>query len=435
MNPFLRLFGITCVFFLALIAWMTLGGITTARNDEQGGMLSTRVQDLYGSAMTQQAPAVTLVWPVLRNHHEEITDAQGRVTMTNRPVWETATSVLVPKQTRIAANLSLDERRKGLMWFPLYKVGFQGAWQIPIETTVPENAHVEITFVYPDASTHYDDFTFVIDGQDVARTLVNTPGLVTASILGPIVPGQVISLAIGYRSQGMTEWRYQPTREVGQVEDFQLAMTTDFAAIDFPAMTMSPTLKTRADAGWKLDWNFARLVTGQAIGMTMPTHIQPGELASMLSFSAPIPLGLYFVWIYVLGLLRKYEIHPINYLLLAASFFAFNLLFAYTADHLEVEYAFALASAVSVLLTVSYLRLVVGARFAFVEAGLAQLLYQVGFGVAHFFDGFTGLTITVLGILTLFALMQLTGRIKWSEVFGSEPEPPKARGPALTPGV
>jgi inner membrane protein involved in colicin E2 resistance len=87
------------------------------------------------------------------------------------------------------------------------------------------------------------------------------------------------------------------------------------------------------------------------------------------------------------------------------------------------------ASAVSVLLAVSYLRLVVGARFALLEAGVAQLLYQVGFGVAHFYDGYTGLTITVLGILTLFALMQLTGRIQWSAVFASEPAPPEPSGP------
>ena len=71
----------------------------------------------------------------------------------------------------------------------------------------------------------------------------------------------------------------------------------------------------------------------------------------------------------------------------------------------------------SVLLVASYLRLVVGARFALVEAGLAQLVYQVGFGVAHFRDGTTGLTITVLGIGTLFALMQLTGRVDWSTAF------------------
>jgi hypothetical protein len=71
---------------------------------------------------------------------------------------------------------------------------------------------------------------------------------------------------------------------------------------------------------------------------------------------------------------------------------------------------------VSVFLVVSYLRLAVGLRFAAVEAGLAQLVYLVLFSYAHFFQGFTGLIVTIGSILTLFALMQLTGRIRWSEV-------------------
>jgi inner membrane protein involved in colicin E2 resistance len=194
-------------------------------------------------------------------------------------------------------------------------------------------------------------------------------------------------------------------------------MTTDFRDIDFPKLTMSPSKKAAKGAGYELEWSFSRLVAGYGIGMVMPSRVQPGELAAHMSFSAPISLGLFLVFIYVITLLRKIEVHPINYLFVAAAFFSFNLLFGYTADRLPVEVAFFLSSAVSVGLVTSYLRLVVGPRFALVEAGLAQLLYQVGFSLAHFFDGYTGLSITVLVILTLFLLMQLTGRLSWSTVF------------------
>jgi inner membrane protein involved in colicin E2 resistance len=118
----------------------------------------------------------------------------------------------------------------------------------------------------------------------------------------------------------------------------------------------------------------------------------------------------------LLATLKGIDIHPVNYLLLAGGFFVFHLLFAYTADRLTVELAFALASTVSVLLVVSYLRLVVSSRFAFVEAALAQLVYLVGFSLAHFWDGFTGLVVTLLAVVTLGAVMQLTGRLKWGEV-------------------
>ena len=36
---------------------------------------------------------------------------------------------------------------------------------------------------------------------------------------------------------------------------------------------------------------------------------------------------------------------------------------------------------------------------------------------AFFFEGFTGLTVTVGAVLTLFVLMQLTGRVDWGAVF------------------
>jgi Mlc titration factor MtfA (ptsG expression regulator) len=51
----------------------------------------------------------------------------------------------------------------------------------------------------------------------------------------------------------------------------------------------------------------------------------------------------------------------------------------------------------------------------------AQAVYLIGFSLAHFWEGFTGLTVTVLAIVTLFVLMQLTGRVRWSSVLGGSP--------------
>jgi hypothetical protein len=62
---------------------------------------------------------------------------------------------------------------------------------------------------------------------------------------------------------------------------------------------------------------------------------------------------------------------------------------------------------------------VVGPKFAFVEAGLAQFVYLVLFSYAFFFKGFTGLSITIGAIVTLFVVMQLTAKIKWSDRFAA----------------
>jgi inner membrane protein involved in colicin E2 resistance len=109
---------------------------------------------------------------------------------------------------------------------------------------------------------------------------------------------------------------------------------------------------------------------------------------------------------------------------LATAFFAFHLLLAYLVDHISIHTAFLICSAVSVFLVVSYLRLVVGMRFAAVEAGISQLIYLVLFSYAFFWKGFSALSVTIGSIITLFVVMQLTGRIRWSEKFARPPAAP-----------
>jgi inner membrane protein involved in colicin E2 resistance len=160
--------------------------------------------------------------------------------------------------------------------------------------------------------------------------------------------------------------------------------------------------------------------------MQMPAKLQPGPLAGRISFFAPVSLLFFFFILFILTTLRGIELHPMSYFFLAAAFFSFHLLLAYLVDHISIHTAFVVCSLVSIFLVVSYLRLVVGMRFAAVEAAAAQLIYLVLFSYAFFFEGYTGLTITIGAILTLFVVMQATGRIHWSEKFARPAAPPPA---------
>jgi hypothetical protein len=48
------------------------------------------------------------------------------------------------------------------------------------------------------------------------------------------------------------------------------------------------------------------------------------------------------------------------------------------------------------------------------------------FSYAFFWKGFTGLAITIISIVTLFVVMQATGRIRWSERLASFGSPAPA---------
>lgn len=426
MHPVLRIFGIGTVFAVTSIGWLVLGGVTQQRTREQSSKLEGEVDDLWGTAQVQQAPALTFEWRVPREVVKSEVEVGTNKTKTVREtVWDALAKDVSSASTNIDVSLHLDQRLKGLMWYSLYDVGFDGKWTYV--HAEPVAGVLRVAFQFPDASGVYDRFRFVVGGRDRASELRPVNGRVEATI--DVAPGDEVELAIAYQSRGLDAWRYVPAQGVASLTAFRLSMKTDFDAIDFPQGSMSPSTKEKLDRGWKLDWVFDRVVTGHDIGMAMPSQIQPGELATSLSFSAPISLFFFFLVLFVLATMRDLEIHPINYLFLGGAFFAFHLLFAYSVDHLTLVPAFALSSVTSVALVVSYLRLVVSPRFAFVEAGFAQLVYLVGFSLAHFWAGFTGLTVTVLSIATLFVLMQLTGRTRWGDVLARE----AARAP-MTPG-
>ena len=317
------------------------------------------------------------------------------------------------ESSRIQVNLALDYRQKGLLWYSTYVVDYVGDYKFLNSSA--ERQTVNFRLPLPTQQALYDGLVLKIDGKDVPLTsdAQGTTGQAT------LEPDQVALLHVAYRSQGMQSWRYKLADGVAQVHDFILNMHTNFNDIDFAADTLSPTSKRLTPDGWDLTWQHTNLVSGFQIGMTMPEKLQPGPLAGEISYFAPVSLFFFFFLMFIITTIRNIDLHPMNYFFLATAFFAFHLLLAYLVDHISIHAAMAISSLVSVALVVSYLRLVVGIRFALLEAGTAQLIYLVLFSYAFFWKGFTGLAVTIISIITLFAVMQATGRIKWSEKFTS----------------
>ena len=416
MGGYKRVFAIAFIWGVAATGWMVLGGVTAMRKETQSTKLRDGVQNLWGSPQVQSAPALQFEWETQSALRR--TELQNGVsTEVSELVTEKHQKSLLADSSRIDTDLRSDLRRKGLVWYSLYDVVFGAHYSY--EHREPNAGTMTVRFAFPDKSAIYDDFKFVVNGKDYAGAIEPSDGSAAATFA--IEPGDKLQIELGYESRGLDAWRYRPTPTVARLRDFELNLRTHFRDIDFPEQTLSPSSRKATGDGWALQWRFTQIVSGFDVGMSTPQRIQPGELASALAFSAPISLLFYFLVLYVLATLRRIDIHPINYFFLAGAFFAFHLLFAYSVDHLTVESAFALCSAVSIALCTSYLRLVVSAGFALREAALAQVVYLIGFSLAHFFEGFTGLTVTVLAIVTLFVLMQLTGRVRWSDALATGP--------------
>jgi inner membrane protein involved in colicin E2 resistance len=398
-----RIAALVFIFVCTSLAWVILGSTILARTySPLSDQLKSRVAASWGTAQEQSPPTAGYLRAVTRT----VTDEKGA-----RQVTATENVPLSLESSKIDVALDLTHRQKGLLWYSTYAVAFSGDFSFTNNSGQDQDATFQLTF--PSQQAIYDDLTLSVDNQ----LLVVQNRQASAAGTVRVAAGKTVVLHAAYRSQGLDTWAYKFGEGVSQVRNFTLNMRTNFRDIDFPQNTISPTTKRETAQGWNLTWNYTNLLSGYEIGMQMPSKLQPGPLAGQISFFAPVSLFFFFFLMFMITTLREIDLHPMNYFFLAAAFFAFHLPLAYLVDHISIHVAFAICSLVSVFLVVSYLRLVVGLRFAAIEAGIAQLIYLVLFSYAFFFKGFTGLTVTIGSILTLFAVMQLTGRIRWSEKF------------------
>jgi inner membrane protein involved in colicin E2 resistance len=414
---FLRIAAIGFIWFVTSVAWMFLGSTIQYRTKQSDTALKSKVESTWGGEQWQSPPWAGLT---VAEEREEVEVTEGKKTVRTKKYK--VNRRIEPESSRLWVDVQLNPRQKGLMWYSTFAYSLRGVFRF----RNPGTPEWPVRFAIPFPSQHgvYDDVQILVDGRAVP--VIQAGKHAEAEMTLP--PNGASDVEVRFRAQGLDFWRYKFGDGVGQVRDFQLVMTTNFEGIDFPENTLSPTKRTREGAGWRLEWTYRNMVSGSPIALAMPKRIQPGPLAGEISYFAPVSLLFFFFVILLLATLRGIALHPVNYFFLAASFFAFHLLLAYLADHVAIQAAFVICSTVSVALVVSYLRIVTGARFALFEAAGAQIVYLILFSYAFFFEGYTGLAITVVAILTLFVAMQATARVNWAEVFESGSVPKSIPG-------
>jgi len=397
MTP-LRLLAIALILIVAAVGWFILGGSVAFRTDTSATDGYSDVGSLWGGTQVQEAPRF------------RVGNAEAEITSSD-----------------IVADIALEQRKKGLLWYATYTVDYAGDYVVTDSSGKGGTAVME--FLFPTTDGIYDGFAVTAGGTEVP--VEYSDGVARARF--DIEPGGSVPVGVGYRTQGQDEWRYSPSRgSVDVIEGFSLAMNTDFKDVDFPADGVSPTSKTETDEGWQLVWEYDRLVSGRPIALEMPTPLNPGPVASRIAFFAPITLLFYFAAVVLVSATRGVKIHPVNYAFLAAGIFAFHLLFAYLVDRVDIAVAFGIASLVSVVMCTGYLSLFVHDRRALVELTVSQLIFLVLFSFTFFYEGLTGLAITVGSVITLGYFMARTGHVDWERAFRREPRAPVQPPTAVT---
>jgi hypothetical protein len=388
------------------VAWMVLGATLLVRSGETSSALVNEVHQLWGPPLDQTAPSGQYTEQRPREERRTLYDANGRPYETTVQTKEEVSFPLPLVSTRARVSLALEHRQKGLLWFPTYAADFEGRYVVLNDTAATRS--VTVSFPLPARGAIYDGFEVLDEkGQPIGAEV----DAGSAHWMVSLAPSTRHAFQIRYRTRGTSEWTYRPAAAGGSViRDFSLEIRTTARGIDFSPGSISPSSAGADGPGWRGTWEFRSLVGSAPISLALPQKTNPGPLAARITFFAPVALLFYF---FVVGLLaegRGHRLHPLSWFLIGCAFFADHLLFAYLADHVPLWVALALSSAVSILLAVTYAQWLVGWRFALREMGLAQLIYLVGFSLTFLLKGFTGLSITVGAILTLFMMMQVTGR-------------------------
>lgn len=389
MNIF-RLLCIAIITLCSAAAWFVLGAALNLRTVQQGAQTRGMVSEVWGPMMMQAHPSAYFLTPKNEKQNK---------------------SFLPAPTGQVKVNLTYDPKKRGLMWYRTYDVEFQAEYQIQNPSPITRTVYVE--FPLPASDVSYSQFEFILGNKTTETTTLPKNGKMVEAIL--LQPHETVSLRVAYKTRGMDLWVYSFT-QVERVKNFVLTLNTNFEDYNFPQGTASPTTRSPDLKPKEFTWTYEDVLNAPNIGMEMPRILNAGPVASRMSFFAPVSLVFFFTVLMIMGVVMKINLHPMNYFFLAAGCFAFQLLFSYLVDRMSLYGSFGIAALVSLILVSGYIKAVAGNTLFWVALP-AQICYMILFSYSFFFDGYTGLTLTVGAIVTLASLMKFTAKVKWEELF------------------
>lgn len=372
--------------------WLVLGTTVSHRSVEVANRLAKQVEGNWGPRLVQGHPVACIA-----------STGKG-------PDSGTAGRPFLPDASEIHVTLDFKPLKKGLLTHRTYEASFEATYHWKNSTPVDQT--LDIHFTMPGRSTRVDLFELNLDGKILTEAPVDGNGSATLHV--PADGTKVMTLK--YTARGKDEWRYL-LGESGKARNFALTMTTNFTEFNVPADVESPTSRATDTTGMTHSWVFPNVTGVEAVGLEVPDFVNTARVAARMSFFGPLSLGLFWLVLVIAAIRMRIQLHIMHFVLLAAACFAFQLLFAYSVDVMPAALAFGLAGGVSLGLVASYLKRVAGT--ALMWLGLAaQTAYIIVFNATFFCEGYTGLTLTVMGIVTLALIMTGTAKMDWFAVLG-----------------
>jgi hypothetical protein len=430
---------VLAIFVVFCIAWLALGLRMELRSKEVLDKNKVQINSNWGGNVVQSTPQVyylpgvetgTVVAPTTVPQTPEVVTSEGEERPPVPATPESERVYLSLSQEKVSAGITMDYRKRGLLWFNTYVIDFDAIYSFENDT---DKAHqVYFNFTLPQGAETFEALLFKVDGVTQPITDISK-GLQFSKMMEV---GESHNIEISYRGRGVDSWVYGLGGLTTQHKDFTLTLNTGFKEVDVLATSVSPNVLETTDKGATLTWKAENLISKDDVGISVPEKTNPFEIAKNLCYFAPLSFLLFLATFLIMIYVRRISLHPMHIVFVGAAYFVFNLLLAYLVKYMNVYLAFGISFVVSALLILIYLgRVTEKWLYTLRDTGLGLLLFLGVFPLA-FFTVHRGLILTIGIVIALAALMMLTAKVKWGEgqTEKSAPLPPPYKEPKRRAG-
>jgi inner membrane protein len=404
----------------------------------------------YREAATAEVAAAhageqTITGPVLWLPYTETStrvvkvDGDKGLSVREETVTEERVSIQFPKLLDTRSQLSTEQRLRGIFPVTVYTSQHRSTGRFVWSEVVPHQPGGRITLGRPMLLLGISDTRGLLgapqlklNGQTtvVTRAPAGAP-LALAAALSPslLQAGAVLDLDLAFELAGTGRIGWVPLADENSV-----TLVSPWPHPSFGGNFL-PRTRHVGDQGFEAQWRVSALSTQAQAQFAGTGHGRPAPEQFSVALADPVDVyrlaeraakyGLLFIVLtlacfFVLEVVRRWRIHPMQYLMIGAALVLFFLLLLSIAEHLGFTIAYALASAACIALLTHYLRHVLGGwRPGLGMSGLLVALYGVLYGILMSEDNALLMgSVLLFGVLA--AIMTATRRLDWYHVMAGD---------------
>ncbi len=426
----------------ALIALMsvalTLVRVTVAERSAYRQDATDQVSAAHARAQTITGPVIWLQYTETGVRRVRI-DGDGGERFREEPVTESRVALVFPQRLETRSQLATERRQRGIFPVMVYTSQHRSTGRFVWNDPVPRTPGARIT----------PGRALLLMGVSDARGLLSAPQLrlagqplavAPAPAEAPLPLAAVIDLALlqpGATLDVALDFELAGTGRIGWVplaDDTEVTLVSPWPHPSFGGNFLPRTRRVGAD-GFEATWRVPALSTQartqfaargnerpqpEQFSVSLADPVDPYRLAERAAKYGLLFIVLTFAAFFVLEMVRRWRIHPMQYLMIGAALVLFFLLLLSLAEHLAFGAAYALASGACIGLLAYYLRHVLGGwRAGLAMSSLLVALYGVLYSILLSEDN-----ALLLGSLLLFGVlatvMTVTRRIDWYDVLPTD---------------